>query len=72
MKIPDLYHSTTLEGEIEALNKINADLLEACKLAKDFIGNGIKIINDHAPSGTFDEISKMHQVLYKAIGNAEA
>jgi len=28
MKSIDLYHSTTLEGEIEALRNINADLLE--------------------------------------------
>jgi len=64
----------TGENIAVAYKKENADLiaaapelLKACKLAKDFIGNGIKILNDSEPPTSFEEISQMHQVLFLAI-----
>ena len=47
------------------------ELLQACELAKEFIGNGIKIINDNEPDTTFEEISQMHAVLFSAIYKAK-
>ena len=57
MKSIDLYHSTTLEGEIEALRNINADLLEACEYAVNYLPDGHRFAKE-----------KLQQAINKAKG----
>lgn len=63
-----------MEVEIERLQKINGELLEACKAMKEFIGNAVRFINDGAPPIPDTEqaaISEKYQMLFRVIDKAE-
>jgi len=62
MKNPDLYYGETLEEEIEKLNEINAELLEACEF----------VVNDIPEAGEDAQLTvKGYNMLCNAINKAK-
>jgi len=64
MKNPDLYYGETLEEEIEKLNEINAELLEACE---NLVAN-LDCYDTCTEEERSEALENARNIIYKAKG----